>query len=174
MTDPKDDENQAPEPFIHESENFISAYFGKVPEHIAPESPKNDKQLMSTIISLLADPRNRELREDALNLLRENQAADLLVTMLEMKEYKKNRLELLTACWESGLDFSTHLGFFSGLAIEKGLKDEHLLEILTIIGEMAGPFSPENVEKALADLSSLPENHALYPMISTTHRKISG
>jgi hypothetical protein len=172
-TNPEED-NSTPEPFFHQSENFSSAYFGEVPEHIRPAAPGNNKQLMANIISLLSDPRNRELREDALNLLRENNAADLLVTMIGMKEYAKNRLELLTACWESGLDFSAHLVFFTSLSLEKNIPDEQLLEILTIINEMRGPFTDEIVEKAASDLQNLPQNHPLYPIISATHRKLYG
>lgn len=169
-----EDETNIPEPFFHFTDNFSSAYFGEIPENLVANQPKNDKQLMSNIVSLITDPRNRELREDVLKLLRDNDARELLVAMLKLKEYRKHRKELLVACWESGLDFSAELLFFCELLSELNQEIEISLEIITVLEEMPGPFLPESVEKSSKILNNLPENVALRPMISTIHRKING
>jgi hypothetical protein len=170
---PKNDD-QTPEPIYHESENFVSAYFGEVPEQLKKKAgKKDDKNLMATIVSLISDPRNQELRHETLVLLRNNDARELLVTMLGMKEYRKYRKELAAACWESGLDFSPYLAAFTGILADQTLDNETQLELLTVIEEMQGPFLPETVEKALTDLGSWPQNHAFHPMVSTIHRKFS-
>lgn len=169
-----EDETNIPEPFFHFTDNFSSAYFGEIPENLMATQPKNDKQLMSNIISLITDPRNRELREDVLKLLRENDARELLLAMLVLKDYRKHRNELLVACWESGLDFSASLLFFCEMLTEQDQEIGTSLEILTVLEEMPGPFSAESVEKSVKILANLPQNSALYPIISTVHRKIEG
>ena len=167
----EDEDNANPQPFYHETENFSSAYFGQVPEHLQPTEGKADKQLMANIVSLITDPRNREHKEDALALLRKHDARQLLVDMLDMKEYAKYRKELLETCWESGLDFSNWLPVFVNFLFDQD--DEIVLEASTVISEMPGPFSPENLAISVEKLTAFPAAHALYPMVSTIHRKIS-
>lgn len=172
MNPEEKDENKAPEPFYHQSENFSSAYFGEVPDHLMPQEKSKDKNLMANIISLVTDPRNREIRENALNMLRENDARPVLVKMLGLKEYKKYRTELARVCWETGLDFSSDLVFFCEMLAEPDIEMEPAIELVTILEEMQGPFSPEIVEKAVQILANIPQNSSVYPIIFPVYRKL--
>ncbi len=143
-----DDQENLPEPVFHESENFISAYFGKLPDDVAKHIPKeSDKKLLDSLVVQLTDPRMRETKDEALRLLKENNAQELLIEVTGMEQDADRRRILVAACWETGLDFSKHLLFFVELAV-KGNYDTSL-EAMTVITEnMTGPFAAEELEKA--------------------------
>ena len=75
------------------------------------------------------------------------------------------------ACWESGMDFSNHLEVFVKLLQAPSTSPEVLLEVITVVEEMAGPFDPEVAKKANAAFNSFPEKHAFYPLVVALHRK---
>lgn len=54
---------------------------------------------------------------------------------------------LVSSCWESGLDYSKHIGFFAELAT----KVDYLttIECLTVIENMEGPFDQKDLEAAI-------------------------
>jgi hypothetical protein len=146
--DPADEENPQ-EPVFHESENFISAYFGELPEDVAKSIPRqSDKKLLDSLVAQLTDPRLRETKDEVLRLLKENNAQDLLVDVTRNEQDVERQRVLIAACWETGLDFSKHLLFFVELAVNGNY--DHCLEAMTVITEnMAGPFDAQEVEKAM-------------------------
>ncbi|GAB4138902.1 MAG: hypothetical protein Fur0041_13980 [Bacteroidia bacterium] len=142
----QEEESKDLKPFIHQSDNFISAYFGKLPEHLLGEKQKNDdKQLFANFIQLLTDSRNHDVRNEVLAVLKKNKSTDLLLELISRKEYQKHRKELVAACWESGLDFSKHLETFVDLALNETF--EVCLEAYTVIDNMEGPFEKGDIEK---------------------------
>jgi hypothetical protein len=165
-----EDENITPDPVYHESDNYVSAYFGEVPEYIKPVQ-KQDKSLQSTVIALVTDPRNREHRQEVLNTLKNNNARELLITLLQDKDYRKYRKDILAVCWETGIDFSADLDFFTGFLFDPD--PQIVLEANTVIEEMPGPFSPDIQARVLEKLASFPEDHVFYPLISTIRQRIS-
>src|SRR5687768_13884683 len=100
------DKNKSGEPVFHLGENFSSAFFGRVPDDVRNSTAK-DHALISGFVSLLADPAQRDQKTEALAILRNNNAQEFLVNLIRAEEYAKNRKELIAACWESGLDFSS-------------------------------------------------------------------
>lgn len=166
------DDQSTPQPVFQFSENFSTAYFGKLPEtELGEQRTTSDRKLISNFISLLIDPANRDLKHEVLSILRNSNSQQFLVDLIEMKEYFKNHKELVMACWESGMDFSAHLGIFAKMISDQNTSAEVLLEVVTVIEEMTGPFDPEVVQSAETVFSSFPENHAFYPIVSTLHRK---
>ena len=143
-----DDELEPQEPVFHETENFISAYFGELPEDVAKSVPRqSDKKLVDSLIVQLTDPRMRETKDEALRLLKEHNSQELLVSVIAAEEDLSKRRTLIAACWETGLDFSKHLLFFVELAVDGDY--DTCLEAMTVITEnMAGPFDAAEVEKA--------------------------
>lgn len=153
--DKDDDSENTPEPVYHSTENFSSAYFGKLPDEVLKSVPKKyDRKIISTLIAQLAKPESAEMKIEVLKVLREGESQDLLVEILEKKEYEKYRKIILTACWESGLDFSAHLKTFIQLFGEKSTDDLCAVEISTVIEEMNSPIDAKEIEKNLELLKS--------------------
>src|SRR6476620_4836096 len=137
----------------------MSAYFGKIPDAILKQSAtKPDMKLISSLVAQLTDPNQKETRVEALRMLRDAEAQDLLVSIIRMKEYKKYKAELIAASWESGLDFSAHLGFFTDNAIDADFNV--CLESCTVITEnMDGPIDALVVKEAIEELGKAPASH---------------
>jgi hypothetical protein len=169
MSDPNE-KTENPNPFFHNTENFSSVYFGKIPDEILNDGKPVDKQLMATIIALLTDSRNSELKEETLAILRNRDARSLLVMMLQLDEYSKYRQVLLATCWESGLDFSAWLNTFVEFLFDEN--PQHVLEAITVIEEMSGPFEPEMLENAKSRIANFRQDHAMHGLISAIHRKL--
>ncbi|HEU4717903.1 MAG TPA: hypothetical protein VFU15_08710 [Bacteroidia bacterium] len=161
MNNDDDNKEKNISPFYHHTDNFSSAYFGKIPEHVNPSaSESGENALMASVISLLAGPQKNEHRPELLALLRSNKADGLLLKMLGRKDYLKYRKELLAACWESGLDFSKHLSFFAGMTLNADY--ESCIEITTIITEcMQGPFEKETTEAAISEMKRAGANDSV-------------
>lgn len=147
------DKNTSGKPFFHLGDNFSSAFFGKVPDDIATgQSSPQDRALIASFITLLTDPSQRELKTEALAILRNNKAQEFLVNLIKSDEYAQYRKELIAACWESGLDFSSYLIFYTGLVIN--CEYPEALEAITVIDEMHNLTDIREREKAIEMLSS--------------------
>ena len=151
------EENKEPKPVFQLSENFSSAYFGKLPDNVTGEkNPAEDEKLISNFISLLTNPAQHHQKAEALAVLRNAKAQQFLVDLLAMKKYQKYRKELIMACWESGLDFSAHLIFFVDLVVN--CEYPEAMEAITVIDEMHNLQDIQSVSLAISKLTdaSLP------------------
>ncbi|HLG02716.1 MAG TPA: hypothetical protein VI731_03915 [Bacteroidia bacterium] len=165
----KKNENPELKPVYHISENFSSVFLGAVPEHLRVEEKNVDQGLTQTILSFL-EARNNDLKQEFLAALRNNNAGELLVLMLQTKAHAKHTKELLVTCWETGIDFSPWIEFFVEYLFHKD--PAIAIEAITVIEEMAGPFSPEIITKVNARLADLPQNHTFYPLVASIRRKL--
>jgi hypothetical protein len=147
LTPQHDDAENQQDWFAHQTENFSSIYFGKVPDQIlkSQESGYSATQLANAV-KLLTDPAGRELRHEVLDALKRNDAREFMIMLVEDKAQKKHRKALLTACWETGLDFSAYLINFARLV--PGADLEECIEIATVIAEMHGPFEATQLTEA--------------------------
>lgn len=146
-------EEKAPKPVFHLSDNFSSAYFGKAPDNVnGQQKASEDQKLISNFISVLTDPSLREQKSEALNILRNAGAQQFLVDLIGLKEHEKYQKELVMACWESGLDFSQNLIFFAKLAANCGYPVA--LEAVTVIDEMHDLRDNLQCENAIEILTS--------------------
>src|SRR3990170_1354702 len=64
------------------------------------------EEKISAIVSLLTDPENKELKEEALLTLKKENAGDLLITAIFNSKMKHKKHILVAACWESEINFS--------------------------------------------------------------------
>jgi len=103
----------------------------------------NDK--ISSLISLLTKPENRDFKEETLIILKKEKAGELLITAI--KKAKKDKAILVAACWESEINFSNHLPFFITLALDKDYLVS--LEAITVISTMEGPFNTDEVKQVI-------------------------
>lgn len=151
--DPKEPSSEdAPNYISHLSENFSSIYFGELPKEL--QQKKDSKKIVAHIISLLTDIRNRNMKDDVLALLKNNDAADILVEILKTKEYAKHQPVIAAACWESGIDFSRHLSFFVDMAISGDM--DTCVEAMTVIQQMNGPFDAATVKQEIDKVQAAP------------------
>ena len=155
MAENNDNIDKIPDPFYHESEEYASAFFGKVPEKIFEALPaKADEKTKAELVNQLTNPELRESRPDVLSLLKENESQSLLLDIISDEEYQKQRPALIAACWETGLDFSKHLEKFIDLLGDKNTDDFSAIEIATVIDEMPGPFDVKVLEECIHQLES--------------------
>jgi hypothetical protein len=111
------------------------------------ELPPVNESKISTLISLLTDPSNREIKEEALLTLKKEKGGELLLAAIASPKSDRKKHILVAACWESEINFSKYLPFFILLA----LHDDYLiaLEAITTIENMEGPFDQEHIKEGL-------------------------
>ncbi|MCE3280235.1 MAG: hypothetical protein K0S44_2426 [Bacteroidetes bacterium] len=126
------------------SKEYITTIVGIDQEH-TPSPEKAGK--VSTLISLLTDPSNKEIREEALITLKKDNGGDVLLTAIASPESDGKKHILVAACWESEINFSKYLPFFILLA----LSDDYLisLEAITVIENMEGPFEKDHLTQGI-------------------------
>jgi hypothetical protein len=127
------------------SKEYATAIIGK--DGIStPASPSEDK--ISTLISLLTDPANKELKEETLLTLKKEKGGDeVLLLAIASPKAKEVRHIMVAACWESEINFSKYLPFFILLALDPDYLIS--LEAITTIENMEGPFSQKDLEAAI-------------------------
>ncbi len=103
----------------------------------------NDK--ITSLISLITKPENRDFKEETLLILKKEKAGDLLI--IAIKKAKKDKAVLIAACWESEINYSNELPFFIDLALDADYLVS--LEAITVISTMEGPFKTEDVKESI-------------------------
>jgi hypothetical protein len=111
------------------------------------EIPEVNQDKLSSLISLLTDNTNKDIREEALIALKKNKGEELLLTAIASPKSAGKQHLLVAACWESEINFSKYLPFFILLA----LSDDYLvsLEAITTIENMEGPFETEHLKNGI-------------------------
>lgn len=96
--------------------SYLPLLFGLFRPEVAPS-------IKGKVRSLLADVKKPEMVE-------------LLLEAIRNQKYEAGRAEIVSVCWENGLDFSAHLPFFVELVIENDLAVA--FESYTVILNMEG------------------------------------
>jgi len=109
-------------------------------------APVNESKI-STLISLLTDPANKEVREEALITLKKEKGGELLLAAIASPKANEHRHLLVAACWESEINFSKYLPFFVLLATDTNYLIA--LEATTTIENMDGPFEPSHITEGI-------------------------
>lgn len=125
-------------------ENYATKIIG---EEQDAENENTSQDKISNLISLLTEPENKDFREEALLTLKKEKAGQLLIDAIQSKKGKKHRAQLVAACWESEIDFSSSLDFFASLACDSDYLVS--LEAITVIETMEGPFENERLQNAI-------------------------
>ena len=118
-----------------DSKEYITAIIGTNSEDGTP--PVSEGKI-STLISLITDPSNKHIKEEALITLKKENGGELLLAAIASNKSDGKKHLLVAACWESEINFSKYLSFFILLS----LHDDYLisLEAITTIETMEGPF----------------------------------
>lgn len=118
--------------------------------------PVTSEEKISTLISLLTDSANKEIKEEALITLKKEKGGDTLLLAIASPKAKAVRHLLVAACWESEINFSKYLPFFILLALD----DDYLisLEAITTIENMEGPFTETDVKDGIEKIKAVKKN----------------
>lgn len=100
------------------------------------------------LLEALLDPKiTRPESEEIFKNLKEASAQPLLVEAIQSVKTAGEKAILTAACWESGLDFTAHYLFFTGLA---GSEDFRLaMEAMTVLENCEGSLDEKTQSEAL-------------------------
>lgn len=126
-------------------------------------TPPISEDKITTLISLLTDPSNKDVKEEALITLKKEKAGEILLQAIASPKSLPNRHLLVAACWESEINFSKYLPFFVLLALDNNYLIS--LEAITTIENMEGPFDEkavaEAIKKVKAEQKNIPSERAV-------------
>jgi hypothetical protein len=115
------------------------------------------------LIELLHVNQNPEIKSKItalLDNLKESDAIPLIIEAIQDQKYAPELKELVSSCWENGMDYSKYISLFVGLLIENDL--EVAFEAYTVIMNNEHKIDPalidqeiERLEKSLPNASEL-------------------
>lgn len=108
----------------------------------------------------------RAEKDEIFKNLKELNAGAILIDAVKNSERDEDTIKLLSACWETGIDFSAHLLFF----VEFVLQDNFLIavEALTVI-ENTESIDAASAEKALALIAASKKGNADFKSAVNTY-----
>jgi hypothetical protein len=116
---------------------------------------KKDTNNADLLTLLVSSRSTREEKDAALIQLKENKAQDFIMSAIIKTKKLDHKALLISACWETGLDFSKHF-----LTIIDLIGHENFavsLEAFTVIQEMETEIEPALLKKALTTLNKVKE-----------------
>jgi hypothetical protein len=126
----KKPENKAPEQNTEKyfnEEEYITAVVQ--PDGTIKPATKKEHEL-EELVNLLASG-EREHKDAALDLLKNEGSITTLLEAITQTENKTHKAALIAACWESGLDIKGHESFFATLATDADIFIS--LEAITVL-----------------------------------------
>jgi hypothetical protein len=117
--------------------NLFSAKTEVVISAIEAIQKKGNKLYLPILFDLLNSSPEPEIETEIKNLLgtvKDKESVNSFLRAIEDDKYKPIRKELLTACWQNGLDFSTFLPVFIDLIIHEDW--ETAFEAFTVIDNL--------------------------------------
>lgn len=124
---------------------YSTAFVNKDGFSLDDDKINNDK--VENLISLLTDPKNKHIKEEALLTLKKEKGGYLLLAAILKSKSPDKKQQLIAACWESEIDFASYLPFFIDLAITGDYMVA--LEAITVIETMEGTFNKEHLVQAV-------------------------
>jgi hypothetical protein len=105
------------------------------------------KEKIKTLIALLTEEENKDVKEETLITLKKENAGSMLIDAIRQNRSHEKRKILIAACWESEINFSHELPLFTELACDEDYLAS--LEAMTVIENMEGPFEEEILEESI-------------------------
>jgi hypothetical protein len=127
---------------------------------------KKENQTADLVMQLLEKEISREEAEAVFSRLKELNATQLLLQSIKEAKRPSEKARLVAACWETGLDFSSELLFFTELLCQPDF--ELAVEALTV-AENTETVTADQITAALALLKSNPEGPAELKNALTEH-----
>lgn len=116
---------------------------------------KKDEEKADWLFVLIEENTTREEKDEALGKLKEEKSQDFLIQSASKMKTAEVKAKILSACWETGLDFSNQLPFFIDIIID----NDYLcaLEAYTVIENNETRFDPEHIKESIKKLETQPE-----------------
>lgn len=144
-----------------DTQQYITTIVGEQETATMAAPVTEDK--VTTLISLLTDPSNKDVKEETLITLKKEKAGEVLLQAIASPKSLASRHLLVAACWESEINFSKYLPFFILLALDNNYLIS--LEAITTIENMEGPFIEKDVKDAIkkikAEQKDIPSERAI-------------
>ncbi|MBN1252722.1 MAG: hypothetical protein JXR51_03475 [Bacteroidales bacterium] len=112
-------------------------------------------QILPHLIKLLNQNKNTKVRKaltDFFNDIKSQEAVNEIVTALKNNEYLEIHNILLSACWQSGLDFSNYIDVFIDIFIKGSYLEA--IEAFTVIENIDKNVNGEIIESSISKLKS--------------------
>jgi hypothetical protein len=140
-------------------ENLFSTQTGVVISAINSIKEKGNKLYIPMLFDLLNSNPEKEITDEINKLLstvKDKETAESFINAVGDEKYKSIRKEILTTCWQNGLDFSNYLPVFVDIVINDDW--ENAFEAFTIIDNMESLPEQKTVDKAIAKIEAAMEN----------------
>ncbi len=112
---------------------------------------KKDSNNADYVTILVSNRSSREEKDEALKLLKENNAQAFMLSAITKTKNPEQKALLIAACWETGLDFSKDYLFFIDLICHENFVVS--FEAFTVIQEMEAEIDRDTLTKALDALN---------------------
>jgi len=109
------------------------------------------------LINLLHETSNPEIKKMIITLfgeLKSTSTVPLLMDAIQDVEYKEELKELVSCCWQNGMNYSPYLSVFVDLVISQDFPVA--LEALTVIENMDGKIDQKIIEQELEKVKQVP------------------
>ncbi len=114
---------------------------------------KKDTHNADYVTALVSNNSTREEKDEALKVLKENNAQSFILNAIAKTKNLKQKALLVAACWETGLDFSKDYAVFIDLI---GHEDFTVsFEAFTVIQEMETEIDQDTLKRALETLKKI-------------------
>lgn len=113
---------------------------------------KKDNHNADYVTVLVSNRSSREEKDEALKLLKENNAQAFMLSAITKTKNPEQKALLVAACWETGLDFSKDYLFFIDLICHENFAVS--FEAFTVIQEMEAEVDENTLHKALDILNT--------------------
>ncbi len=113
-------------------------------EELRSSGRVSDIPLLIELLHLTNDPEIKSKITDLFNTLKESDAIPLIVDAIQNQKYAPELKDLVSCCWENGLDYSNYLTLFVDLLIES----EFLVafEAYTVIVNMTAKIDQQKLD----------------------------
>ena len=118
----------------------------KIKKALAYIKVEGNNTTLQPMLNILKTELSSEFEEPIKDIffnLKDSSSVEVIIDLLRDDENSGQRSFLLTAIWNSSLDFSNYLPDFVGIAVDGDLMDA--VDCLTIIENMEGPFEEHHV-----------------------------
>jgi hypothetical protein len=140
-------------------ENLFSTQTGVVISAINSIKEKGNKLYIPMLFDLLNSNPEKEITDEINKLLstvKDKETAESFIDAVEDEKYKSIRKQILTTCWQNGLDFSNYLPVFVDLIINDDW--ENAFEAFTIIDNLELLPEQKTVDKAMIKIEAAMES----------------
>jgi hypothetical protein len=108
------------------------------------------------LMNLLHETTNNEVKKNILTLFSELKSTDtvpLLMSSIQNKLYQSELKELISCCWQNGLNYRSYLPVFVDLVIKEEFPVA--FEALTVVENMYGKIDPEIIKRELDKINQV-------------------